>query len=80
MTTTFGMELRPHGRPGRVEDAPVVGHGGPYVTGVASHKSHLRLRLQLQGENAACLEARDEAGGMLVNDAAKGKFKARAIP
>ena len=38
----------------------------------------LPLRVQLQVEGGACLEARYEAGGVLVNDAERGKFKARA--
>jgi cysteine-rich repeat protein len=40
----------------------------------------LPLRLQLQGENGACFEARYDGSGVQVNDAASGKFKARAVP
>jgi hypothetical protein len=40
----------------------------------------LPLRLQLQGENGACFEARYDSSGVLVNDAASRKFKARAAP
>lgn len=36
------------------------------------------LRVQLQGENGVCFEAYYDAAGVLANDAATGKFKARA--
>ena len=38
----------------------------------------LPLTVQLQGDGGACFEARYDAPGVLVSDAGRGLFKARA--
>lgn len=40
----------------------------------------LPLRVQLQGSDGLCLETRHDTAGVLKNDAARGLFKARAVP
>jgi len=67
------------------------GHARSLLTGRGAHLSDrsyglpslplpLPLRAQLHGASGLCLETRHEASGIVKNDPATGRFKARGTP